>query len=157
MKFSKLWAYLNWLNGTHWRLEYALFLYYQGESEHFAIQTAKKCKDNGEYLDVLTYVQIGVWKDFTQTAGYQQINLKPFADITPWIVFLYITIGGGWELLHFFREGSVQASLPLLALSFLIFVGRIGYAYESKAKATLASDYYGGAVMLILTLLKLFL
>ena len=97
-----------------------------------------------------------VWRDFTQTADYPQINLKPFADLTPWILFPYITVGGGWELLHFFREGDVQASLPLLALSFLIFVGRIGYAYESNAKATLVSDYYGGAVMLILTLLKLF-
>jgi hypothetical protein len=156
MKYSKLWAYLNWLNGTHWRLEYALFLHYQGESPAFSIQTAKKCKDYSEYLEVLTYVQIGVWKDFTQTADYQQICLKPYADITPRIVFLYITIGGGHELLQFFRTGTVHAGLPILVLSFLIFVGRIGYAYESNAKATLASDYYGGAVMLILSLLKLF-
>jgi len=155
MKIPKLWAYLNWLNGTHWRLEYALFLFYQGESEAFAISTARKCKNNGEYLDRLTYTSIGTWKDFTDTQLYKQIQLKPFADLTPWIAFLYTTIGGGHELLNFFRDGHVSASFPLLALSCLIFVGRIGYAYESKAKATLASDYYGGAVMLILSLLKL--
>jgi hypothetical protein len=152
-----IWKYLNWLNGTYWRLEYAHYLYSKGVHRPSAIQKAKEIRNKDEYYSkILMYVPIGDWAEFTKTPEYQDLRLRPFSDFTPYIIFLYITIGAGYEIVKGIQSAQVNATLPFILLSFLIFVGRIGYAYESNAKKTLTADYYGAIVMLMLLLTKLY-
>lgn len=72
------------------------------------------------------------------------------------IIFFYITIGAGYEIVKGIQSSQVNATLPFILLSFLIFVCRIGYALESKATKPIYADLYGAIVMLILTILKLY-
>lgn len=153
-----IWKYLNWLNGTYWRLEYAHFLHSRGELPSKAIAKSKKIRNKKEYYSkVRMCISIRDWEEFIETPLYKENQLRPFSDFTPYIIFLYITIGAGYEILKGIKDSHVAASLPFILLSLLIFVGRIGYAYESNAKKTIYTDYYGAVVMLILLLLKLFI
>jgi hypothetical protein len=153
----KFYLYLNWLNGSYWRMEYAYYLIYKGELPRQALSKSKAVPSKKEYYNILTYIPIGNWKEFTTTDTYEQIQLKPFGDFTPLIIFLYITVGAGYEIVKGIQSSQVNATLPFILFSFLIFIFRIGYAYESKATKTVYVDVYGAAVMLILLTLKLIL
>ncbi|RUP42169.1 MAG: hypothetical protein EKK63_02405 [Acinetobacter sp.] len=81
--------------------------------------------------------------------------MKLFSKISPWIIFLYITLGAGYEIFTGFLTGKVEASYPFIGFSFLIFVCRVGYALEASATKTVAVDVYGAVVMSCLLILKL--
>jgi CDP-diglyceride synthetase len=79
-----------------------------------------------------------------------------YGTITSLAVLVYITLGAGSEIYYGLHDHEVKATLLFIALSAVIFVTRIFYAYESGAKKTLYADYYGAVVLTLLLILKLY-
>ena len=80
---------------------------------------------------------------------------KLWGRISMTSILLYVTLGGGSEILTGIKNHHVGSTLLFSSLSCLIFVGRIFYAISSKAKRTIIADIYGAVVMLAISLLHL--
>lgn len=80
-----------------------------------------------------------------------------WAMITKFIVFIYVTIGGGYELYSGIMHGHVNSSFIFAFLSGTIFIGRIGYGMSSGANKTVPADIYGLIVMWSVAFLRLYL
>ena len=87
-----------------------------------------------------------------------QIKKDTFwANITKIIVFTYVTIGGGGELIHGYQTGHMKTSFLFAFLSGCIFIGRIGYGYTSGAKKTIPADIYGLVIIWAVAFTRLYL
>ena len=69
---------------------------------------------------------------------------------TRYIVMIYIAVGFGFEIYSGFRNHHVGASLPLIAFSGGIFVGRVMYGIYSGARRTVIADVFGIVFCLVL-------
>lgn len=77
--------------------------------------------------------------------------------MTKALIFIYVTIGGGYEIYSGLTSGQVHSSFLFAFLSGAIFVGRIGYGISSGAKKTIPADIYGLVVMWFIAFLRLYL
>jgi hypothetical protein len=80
-----------------------------------------------------------------------------WANITKFLVFTYVTFGGGTEIYHGFTTGHIKSSFLFAFLSGFIFVGRIGYGYYSGARKTITADIYGLIVIWTVAFMRLYL
>jgi hypothetical protein len=80
-----------------------------------------------------------------------------WATATKFFIFIYVTIGGGYELYSGIMNGHVNSSFIFAFLSGTIFIGRIGYGTSSGANKTVPADIYGLIVMWSVAFLKLYL
>jgi len=80
-----------------------------------------------------------------------------WAWITKTLVFIYVTVGGGYEIYSGVTNGEVHSSFIFAFLSGTIFIGRIGYGVTSGAKKTIPADIYGLVVMWGIASLRLYL
>lgn len=80
-----------------------------------------------------------------------------WGNITKAFVFIYVTIGGGYEIYSGLVNGVVHSSFLFAFLSGSIFIGRIGYGVTSGAKRTLPADIYGLVMMWVVAFLRLYL
>lgn len=80
-----------------------------------------------------------------------------WGNTTKIIVFLYVTIGGGWEIFNGITTGHVKTSFIFAFLSGLIFIGRIGYGYTSGARKTIPADIYGLVIIWTVAFMRLYL
>ncbi len=80
-----------------------------------------------------------------------------WALFTKIIIFTYITIGAGGEILYGIETGHMRTSFLFAFLSGSIFIGRIGYGYYSGARKTILADAYGLIVLLIVAFMRLYL
>ncbi len=77
--------------------------------------------------------------------------------ITKILVFTYVTVGGGYEIISGLTAGQVHSSFIFAFLSGTIFIGRIGYGISSGAKKTIPADIYGLIIMWVVAFLRLYL
>lgn len=80
-----------------------------------------------------------------------------WAMITKILVFIYVTIGGGYEIYSGIILGQVHSSFIFAFLSGSIFIGRIGYGITTGANKTVPADIYGLVVMWAVAFLRLHL
>jgi hypothetical protein len=80
-----------------------------------------------------------------------------WALVTKLLVFIYVTVGGGYEIYSGLVNGKVNSSFIFAFLSGAIFIGRIGYGISSGAKKTIPADIYGLVVMWFVAFLRLYL
>jgi hypothetical protein len=80
-----------------------------------------------------------------------------WANITKLIVFTYVTIGAGGEIINGIQTGHMKTSFLFAFLSGSIFIGRIGYGYYSGARKTIPADIYGLVVLWIVAFMRLYL
>jgi hypothetical protein len=78
-----------------------------------------------------------------------------WGNITKTLVFIYVTIGGGYEIYSGITTGHIHSSFIFAFLSGSIFIGRIGYGISSGAKKTIPADIYGLVVMWIVAFTRL--
>ena len=69
---------------------------------------------------------------------------------TRYIVIIYILIGFGYEIYIGLLNHHVGASLPLIAFSGCIFVGRVMYGLYSGARRTVIADVSGVIFCMVL-------
>lgn len=84
-------------------------------------------------------------------------NEKLWGNLSMALVLIYVTIGGGYELITGIQNHHIKTSFVFVFLSSLIFVSRVLYAMSSGAKRTLWADLYGAAVMIAISILHLIL
>ncbi len=88
----------------------------------------------------------------------QVINGKKermWGNISRFLIIIYILAGGGYEIINGILSHHIQASFIFSLTSSLIFIGRIFYAFYSKATRTMWADVLGAVVMLVLSALHL--
>ena len=114
-----IWKYLNWLNGTYWRLEYAMYLIeMKGITKPYAIRTAKRIKNKREYyLKILMYIPIGEWREFTQSSIYESIQLNPIKDFGNYIILLSILV----TCLTYFICTELFVFCVIISVAFLLY------------------------------------
>ena len=79
-----------------------------------------------------------------------------WASITKILVFMYVTIGGGYEIINGLTNDTVKTSFIFAFLSGCIFIGRIGYGIYSGAKRTIIADIYGLVVIWIVAFMSVY-
>jgi len=79
-----------------------------------------------------------------------------WGNLLKWLVFLFVTVGGGYEIFSGIRDKHIQSSLIFIFLSFTIFAGRIFYAIASGARKSLPAEIYGAIVMVLMFCLHLY-
>lgn len=80
-----------------------------------------------------------------------------WANVTKIIVFIYVTIGGGWEIWNGIKTGHIKTSFLFAFLSGSIFIGRIGYGFTSGARKTIPADIYGLVMIWAVAFLRLYM
>ena len=107
------------------------------------------------YCLVILGIKILIFKITKQFSNMKKDAI--WALITKIIVFVYVTIGGGYEIYVGITTKHVHTSFIFAFLSGSIFVGRIGYGLSSGARKTIPADIYGLIVMWFLAGLRLHL
>ena len=85
-----------------------------------------------------------------------QKSEKFWGQLSMFLILLYVTVGGGYEIYKGVTMRHVQSSFIFSFLSALIFVGRIFYARATGARRTIIADIYGALVMLSISILNIF-
>ncbi len=85
------------------------------------------------------------------------LKAAKWGNITKIIVFIYVTIGGGYELYFGITTHHIHSSFLFAFLSGTIFIGRIGYGIHSGAQKTIPADIYGLIVMWTIAFTRLLL
>lgn len=80
-----------------------------------------------------------------------------WAGITKILVLVYVTVGGGYEIISGIKTGHIHSSFLFAFLSGTIFIGRIGYGKSSGASKTIPADMYGLVIMWTVAFMRLYL
>ena len=70
-----LFPLLNWINGTYWRLEYAEFMLWKGNSKQAALHFAKHLDEEFYYEWQMTKNLDDSWAEFVRTEEYRAIQI----------------------------------------------------------------------------------
>lgn len=93
-------------------------------------------------------------KQYLEKRAHKKLKREQlWGEISKFLVMLYVTVGGGYEIISGILSGHVNSTFVFSFLSSLIFVGRVLYGFYSGARKTMWADVYGAAVMLLISVL----